>query len=111
MTICVFSQNPKNYNLFSTSSQTVLLASAQRPMVSKPAFTKEHKVNLRLKYNDDSRDRKIAGLAILAGGIAFTTASILESGDGQFYTGETSRFIMLGSGIVFDIHGIWTICC
>jgi hypothetical protein len=63
------------------------------------------KIDMRyLKYKD-ANENKTAGLILLISGIAFTTASILESGDFTIYQGETSRQIMLGVGIGLTITG------
>ena len=66
------------------------------------------KIDLKMstpqRYRESS-DMKTTGLAIFLGGIAFTTAAILESGDFKIYQGETARQIMLGVGIGLTITG------
>lgn len=61
-------------------------------------------LKLKTKYKERS-DVKAGGLAVMLAGVAFTTASILESGDVKIYQGETARQIMLGTGIVLTITG------
>lgn len=56
------------------------------------------------KYTDPD-SYKTTGLALFLGGVAFTTAAILESGDFKIYQGETARQIMLGVGIGLTITG------
>lgn len=87
-----------------------------------PVFKKPEKEYLfamnspKLKYNGfntkidfkykEQNDVKTGGLAMILAGIAFTTASLLESGDGKISQGETARQIMLGTGVVLTITGI-----
>ena len=102
MTLGAISQS--NFILKTTNTNT-LFASAQ--IKKSPVFTtfQTEKVNFNLKYNSDSYDNKMTGLVLLLGGVALTTAAILESGDGQIYKGEISRQIMLGTGIGLSLTG------
>lgn len=74
-------------------------------------------VNLHLtpksSYNYTDQDtRRNTFLGIFVAGLAFTSASILESGDFKIYQGETARQIMLGVGIAFTLTGgIGAISC
>lgn len=66
-------------------------------------------INLHLSssknnYNDEDT-RRNTFLGIFLGGIAFTSAAILESGDFKIYQGETARQIMLGVGIGLTLTG------
>lgn len=62
-------------------------------------------VNMKLPKYKNQDDVKTGGLILLISGIAFTSASILESGDFTIYEGETARQIMLGIGIGMTITG------
>lgn len=62
------------------------------------------KMSVPQRYRESS-DIKSSGLALLLGGVAFSTAAILESGDFKIYQGETARQIMLGVGIGLTITG------
>ena len=62
------------------------------------------KLSVPQRYREPN-EMRTTGLAIFLGGIAFTTAAILESGDFKIYQGETARQIMLGVGIGLTITG------
>jgi hypothetical protein len=103
MTLGVISQN--QFTLSKITNTNTVFASAETK--SRVIFnkTETHKVNLHLNYDSESHSRRITGIAILVGGVAFATAAILESGDGQIYQGETARQIMLGAGIGLTLTG------
>lgn len=104
MTVGAISQN--NNFLTRTVNTNTVFASAQKPKSVIFNTGESQKINLHidnLRYDGDTR--KTAGLALLLGGIGFTTAAILESGDGQFYDGEVARGIMLGAGIGLTLTG------
>lgn len=66
-------------------------------------------INLNLSkapsHYSDGNDRKTAFACIFVGGLAFTTAALLESGDFKIYQGETARQIMFGVGIGLTLTG------
>ena len=66
-------------------------------------------INLHLSkspsYYRDDNDIKTTFTCIFIGGLAFTSASLLESGDFKIYQGETARQIMLCVGIGLTLTG------
>lgn len=109
---------------------TVMTIQASKNDSIQPLFENynkfEHRIDLKLKYNNRNPDNRKAGFsALMAGGIAFISASILE-GDGNYGTWQANpkpgnpynftyttkpfwqqtRAIMLSVGIVFTISGV-----
>ena len=103
MSLCGISQN--QFTLSKITNTSTVFASAQTK--SSVIFNKSEtrKINLHLSYDNETHNRRVAGIALLVGGVAFATASILESGDGQIYQDETARQIMLGAGIGLTLTG------
>ena len=103
MALGAISQNQFALSKITNTNHVFALAETKQSVVFNK--TESKKINLHLTYDSEAYNRKVTGVALLIGGIAFTTAAILESGDGQIYKGETSRQVMLGSGIVLSLTG------
>ena len=87
--------NPKVDHVFAMN--TVKNTMSVTPMI-------DLNLSIPRKYRESNYLRE-TGLGIFLGGIAFTSAAILESGDFKIYQGETARQIMLGVGIGLTITG------
>lgn len=96
--------NQLNTSIFKPSTNDVFAMNITK---TQNGFNPMNTIDLRLKgpkYQDPDQN-KSTGMALLLGGIAFTTAAILESGDFKIYQGETARQIMLGVGIGLTLTG------
>ena len=99
----------KESPLFATTSKTIMYT------LNTPILRAYYQpspyvgVNLNLgklfSYNRDEDHRKTAFTCVFVGGLAFTGAALLGSGNFTIYEGETARQIMLGVGIGLTLTG------
>ena len=102
------------FNLNAQNTESILFRKTKTEQIfamntiqkSKPINFETQTIDLKMgpRYKEPN-EMKTTGLCIFLGGIAFTTAAILESGDFKIYQGETARQIMLGVGIGLTLTG------
>lgn len=103
MTFSVNAQNTESILFRKTKTEQVFaMNTVKNPTTLSPKI--DLKMSTPQRYREPN-EMRTTGLAIFLGGIAFTTAAILESGDFKIYQGETARQIMLGVGIGLTITG------
>lgn len=94
-------QNIESILLKKTKTEQILAMNTVKSPIKTQSIDLKLVPNLYMEPNK----MRTTGIAVILGGIAFTTAAILESGDFKIYQGETSRQIMLGVGIGLTITG------